>query len=211
MKSIVGKKIGMTQIFNDRGDCLPVTLVHVDRCIPVISKTSEIDGYKAVLVACGNRKESRTNKPLKGFYDKHKVDPAHLLTEFRDESVDEADLGKPLSVDIFKKGDKVSVIGTSKGRGFSGVMRRYNFAGAPASRGSHEAFRHGGSIGMHTYPGRVHKGKKMPGRMGGNTVNVKNIKIVSVDTDKSLLALLGAVPGPNGGTVRISGLKGGKN
>ncbi len=207
MKSIIGKKVGMTQVFNDNGDCLPVTLVHVDRCVPVSAKTAEKDGYKAVLVAYGNRKESRTNKPLKGFYDKHKIDPARILTEFRDEELGDSEFGKPLNVDIFKEGDLVNVIGNSKGRGFSGVMRRYNFAGAPASRGSHEAFRHGGSIGMHTYPGRVHKGKKMPGRMGGNRINVKNVRVVRVDSDKNLLILSGAVPGPSGGIVRVSGLR----
>ena len=207
MKSIIGKKVGMTQVFNDNGDCLPVTLVHVDRCVPVFAKTPEKDGYKSVLVAYGNRKESRTNKPLKGFYDKHKIDPARILTEFRDEELGDSEFGKPLSVDIFKEGDLVNVIGNSKGRGFSGVMRRYNFAGAPASRGSHEAFRHGGSIGMHTYPGRVHKGKKMPGRMGGNRINVKNVRVVRVDSDKNLLILSGAVPGPSGGIVRVSGLR----
>ena len=207
MKSIIGKKVGMTQVFNDNGDCLPVTLVHVDRCVPVFAKTPEKDGYKSVLVAYGNRKESRTNKPLKGFYDKHKIDPARILAEFRDEELGDSEFGKPLSVDIFKEGDLVNVIGNSKGRGFSGVMRRYNFAGAPASRGSHEAFRHGGSIGMHTYPGRVHKGKKMPGRMGGNKINVKNVRVVRVDSDKNLLILSGAVPGPSGGIVRVSGLR----
>jgi large subunit ribosomal protein L3 len=207
MKSIVGKKVGMTQVFNENGDCLPVTLVCVDRCVPVLSKTAEKDGYKSVLVAYGNRKESRTNKPLKGFYDKHKIDPAQILTEFRGEELGDSEFGKPLSVDIFKEGDLVSVVGNSKGRGFSGVMRRYNFAGAPGSRGSHEAFRHGGSIGMHTYPGRVYKGKKMAGRMGGNRINVKNVKIVRVDPDKKLLILSGAVPGPNGGIVRVSGLR----
>jgi large subunit ribosomal protein L3 len=207
MKSIIGKKVGMTQVFNDNGDCLPVTLVHVDRCVPVFAKTPEKDGYKSVLVAYGNRKESRTNKPLKGFYDKHKIDPARILAEFRDEELGDSEFGKPLSVDIFKEGDLVNVIGNSKGRGFSGVMRRYNFAGAPATRGSHEAFRHGGSIGMHTYPGRVHKGKKMPGRMGGNKINVKNVRIVRVDSDKNLLILSGAVPGPSGGIVRVSGLR----
>lgn len=207
MKSIIGKKIGMTQVFNDNGDCLPVTLVHVDRCVPVSAKTPEKDGYKAVLVAYGKRKESRTNKPLKGFYDKHKIEPAQVLAEFRDEDLGDSEVGKPLNVDIFKEGDLVNVIGNSKGRGFAGVMRRYNFAGAPGSRGSHEAFRHGGSIGMHTYPGRVHKGKKMAGRMGGNRINVKNVRVVRVDSDKNLLILSGAVPGPSGGIVRVSGLR----
>lgn len=208
MKSIIGKKVGMTQVFSAEGDCLAVTLVHVDRCIPVLEKTPEKDGYKAVLVAYGKRKEKRTNRPLKGFYDKHKIEPAQILSEFRDEELGDSEFGKPLSVNIFKEGDLVSVVGNSKGRGFSGVMRRYNFAGAPATRGSHESFRGGGSVGMHTYPGRVHKGKKMPGRMGGGRVNVKNVRVVRVDSDKNLLVLRGALPGPSGGVVTVTGLKG---
>ena len=110
MKSIIGKKVGMTQLFNEKGDCLPVTLIDVERCVPVLSKSTEQDGYKSVLVAFGKRKESRTNRPSKGFYDKHKIEPAHSLTEFRDEEIGASEYGKPLNVDMFKVGDLVNVV-----------------------------------------------------------------------------------------------------
>ncbi|PIR01473.1 MAG: 50S ribosomal protein L3 [Nitrospinae bacterium CG11_big_fil_rev_8_21_14_0_20_45_15] len=203
MEALLAKKIGMTQVFSETGDCIPVTIVQVERCVPILKKTIEKDGYQAVLTTYGVRKEKHTNKPLKGFYDKHKVEPGRLLTEFRDEEIDDDQLGKPLTVELFAAGDRVDVIGTSKGKGFAGVMKRFNFAGAPASRGSHEAFRGGGSIGMHTYPGRVWKGKKMPGHMGNKTVRVQNLKVFRVDVDKNVLFLNGAAPGPNGQIVKI--------
>lgn len=203
MKGLLGKKIGMTQIFSDKGDCVPVTVIQVERCVPVLKKTQEQDGYAAVLVTYGDRKPKHTNKPLKGFYDKVKVSPGRILTEFRDHELADEEIGKPLKVDIFAEGDLVSVIANSKGRGFAGVMKRHGFGGAPASHGHAEIFRGGGSIGMHTYPGRVLKGKKMPGRMGGKTVHVKNLKVVRVDSENNVLLIRGAVPGPNGHIVRI--------
>lgn len=203
MKALLGKKIGMTQIFSKGGDCVPVTVVQVDRCVPLLKRTQKEDGYDAVLVGYGERKDKHTNKPLKGFYDKLKAKPARILTEFRDQELSDDELGKPLTVDMFSEGDAVSVIGVSKGKGFTGVMKRFNFAGYPASRGTHESFRGGGSIGMHTYPGRVFKGKEMPGRHGGKTVNVRNVEIVQVDTGNNLLLLKGPVPGARGGLVRI--------
>ena len=205
MRSLIGEKIGMTQIFDQKGDCVPVTLIRVDRCVPILEKTPEQYGYQAVLIAYGNRKNKHTNKPLKGFYDKHKIPFAKLLTEFRDEAMDKSEVGKPLKVDIFNEGDMVDVVGKSKGKGFAGVVKRFGFSGAPASRGTHEAFRGGGSIGMHTFPGRVLKGKKMPGRMGGETVHIKNLKIVRVDVKENILLIKGAVPGSNGQLVRVTG------
>ena len=203
MNSLLATKIGMTQIFSETGDVIPVTVVQVGRCIPVLRRTKDKDGYEAVLVAYGERKLKRTNKPLQGFYDKHKIKPARVLAEFRDEMVADDQMGKPLSAAVFKPGDWVDVVGKSKGKGFAGVMKRHGFAGAPASRGSHEAFRGGGSIGMHTYPGKVFKGKGMPGHMGAITVHTKNIKVVEVDTENNLILLRGAVPGANGQIVRI--------
>jgi large subunit ribosomal protein L3 len=210
MEQILGKKIGMTQIFSERGDCVPVTVIQVDRCVPMLKKTSEKDGYDAVLVGYGERKPKHTNKPLQGFYDKLKIKPAKILREFRGLDVADDDIGKPLKVDMFGEGDLVSVIGTTKGRGFAGVMKRHGFGGAPASHGHHEIYRGGGSIGMHTYPGRVLKGKKMPGRMGGKTHNVRNLKVVRVDSENNVLLLRGAVPGANGGVVKIVKLKSAK-
>ena len=203
MKGVFGKKVGMTQIFSDKGDCVPVTVIQVEKCVPVLKRTLEKDGYEAVLVAYGERKPKHTNKPLQGFYDKIKSPPAKFLAEFRGHDINDEEIGKPLNVNMFSEGDRVSVIGDSKGRGFAGVMKRHGFAGAPATHGHAEIYRGGGSIGMHTYPGRVFKGKKMPGRMGGKTVHVQNLKVVRVDSENNVLLVQGAVPGANGGIVRI--------
>jgi len=203
MSVLIGKKIGMTEVFDDRGDCVPVTVIHVERCVPVLKRTEEKDGYQALMLAYGSRKPKHTNKPLQGFYDKHKVEPAKILREFRGEDVEDDAMGKPLKVDVFSEGDKISVVGVAKGRGFAGVFRRYNYGGAPASHGHHESYRGTGSIGMHTYPGRVFKGTGMPGRMGGHNVRVKNLKVVRVDVENNLLLVKGAVPGANGGILNI--------
>ena len=184
-----------------------LTLIKVDRCVPVLERTPEKDGYQAVMVSYGNRKDKHTNKPLKGFYEKHKITPAKLLAEFRGEVIDKSEIGKPLKVDIFNEGDVVDVVGRSKGKGFAGVVKRYGFSGAPASRGSHESFRGGGSIGMHTYPGRVLKGKKMAGRMGGETVHVQNVQVVRVNVEQNILLIKGCLPGANGQLVRVSSRK----
>jgi len=193
----------MTQVYTDKGDCVPVTVIQVERCVPVLKRTQEDDGYQALMLAYGSRKPKHTNKPLKGFYDKHNVEPARLLKEFRGQDVDDDALGKPLKVDVFNEGDRVQVVGASKGRGFAGVFKRFNYGGAPASHGHHESYRGTGSIGMHTYPGRVLKGTGMPGRMGGNQVHTKNLQVVRVDAENNVLLLKGAVPGANGGIVSI--------
>ncbi|MEK9628086.1 MAG: 50S ribosomal protein L3 [Nitrospinota bacterium] len=203
MSALLGKKVGMTQVFNDKGDCVPVTVVQVERCVPVLKRTVEKDGYNAVMLAYGTRKEKHTNKPLKGFYDKHKIEPAKVLKEFRDQDVDDDAIGKPIKVDIFSEGDEVEVVGVTKGRGFAGVFKRYNYGGAPASHGHHESYRGTGSIGMHTYPGRVLKGMGMPGRMGGKTKHLKNLQVVRVDVENNVLLLKGSVPGANGGLLSI--------
>ena len=193
----------MTQVYTDKGDCVPVTVIQVERCVPVLKRTQEDDGYQALMLAYGNRKPKHTNKPLKGFYDKHNVEPARLLKEFRGQDVADDALGKPLKVDVFSAGDRVQVVGASKGRGFAGVFKRFNYGGAPASHGHHVSYRGTGSIGMHTYPGRVLKGTGMPGRMGGNQVHTKNLQVVRVDAENNVLLLKGAVPGANGGIVSI--------
>ena len=203
MSVLIGKKVGMTQVYTDKGDCVPVTVIQVERCVPVLKRTEEKDGYQALMLAYGNRKPKHTNKPLKGFYDKHKVEPARILREFSGQDVDDEALGKPLKVDVFSEGDRVEVVGVSKGRGFAGVFKRFNFGGAPASHGHHESYRGTGSIGMHTYPGRVFKGMGMPGRMGGNNVHMKNLQVVRVDAENNVLLIKGAVPGANGGLVSI--------
>ena len=204
MDGLLGKKIGMTQVFSKEGNCIPVTAVQIEKCVPILRRTKEQNGYSAVLVAYGARKSKHVNKPEQGFYDKVKVDPASLLAEFRDQEVSDEDMGKPLKVDIFSEGDKVSVVGVSKGKGFAGVMKRWNMGGAPASHGHHEIYRGGGSIGMHTYPGRVFKGKKMPGHMGSEKVFVKNLKVIRVDMENNVLLVKGAVPGAPGGIIKIT-------
>lgn len=203
MSALIGKKIGMTEVFTEKGDCVPVTVIQVERCVPVLKRTEEKDGYQALMLAYGVRKPKHTNKPLKGFYDKLKAEPARILQEFRGVDVDDEAMGKPLKVDVFSEGDKVAVVGVTKGRGFAGVFKRFNYGGAPASHGHHESYRGTGSIGMHTYPGRVFKGTGMPGRMGGNKVRVKNLKVIRVDVENNLLLVKGAVPGANGGIVSI--------
>jgi large subunit ribosomal protein L3 len=204
MSVLIGKKIGMTEVFADNGDCVPVTVILVERCVPVLKRTEQKDGYEALMLAYGTRKQKHTNKPLQGFYDKVKAEPAKLLQEFRGQDVDSEAMGKPLKVDVFSEGDSVSVVGASKGRGFAGVFKRFNYGGAPASHGHHESYRGTGSIGMHTYPGRVFKGTGMPGRMGGNNVRVRNLKVMRVDVENNLLMVKGAVPGANGGIVNIT-------
>ena len=203
MSALLGKKVGMTQVFNDKGDCVPVTVVQVERCVPVLRRTVEQDGYNAVMLAYGDRKPKHTNKPLEGFYGKYKVEPAKVLKEFRNQNIEDDAMGKPIKVDIFSAGDEVEVVGVTKGRGFSGVFRRFNYGGAPASHGHHESYRGTGSIGMHTYPGRVLKGMGMPGRMGGKTKHLKNLEVVQVDVENNVLLLKGSVPGANGGLLRI--------
>lgn len=204
MSILIGKKIGMTEVFTGNGDCVPVTVIHVDRCVPVLKRTEKKDGYQALMLAYGTRKQKHTNKPLQGFYKKLNVEPAQILQEFRGQDVSEESIGKPLKVDLFSEGDKVSVVGVSKGRGFAGVFKRFNYGGAPASHGHHESYRGTGSIGMHTYPGRVFKGTGMPGRMGGANVRVKNLKVMRVDVENNLILVKGAVPGANGGIVNIT-------
>ena len=203
MNALLGKKLGMTQVFTEKGDCVPVTVVQVERCVPVLKRTVEKDGYDAVLLGYGDRKLKHTNKPLQGFYDKHKVSPARVLKEFRNQDVDDGALGQLIKVDVFSPGDKVEVVGVVKGRGFAGVFKRYNYGGAPASHGHHESYRGTGSVGMHTYPGRVLKGMGMPGRMGGKAKHLKNLKVVRVDVENNVLLLKGSVPGANGGLLRI--------
>ncbi len=203
MQGLLGKKVGMTQVFSEKGDCFPVTVIQVEGCVPVLKRTRDKDGYEAVLMAYGKRKAKHTNKPMEGVYKQLKQEPAQMLAEFRNMEVSDDDMGKALTVEMFKEGERVNVVGISKGKGFAGVMKRHGFAGHPASRGNHESFRGAGSIGMATFPGRVHKGHPMPGRMGGEKVYTKNVQVVRVDAGNNIVLLKGSVPGANGGIVRI--------
>lgn len=203
INGILGKKVGMTQIFTEEGNLVPVTVIEAGPCTVVGKKTIEKDGFSAVQLGFIASNPKRMNKPLLGHFKKNKVAPAKLLKEIRCD-VNDVKPGQVICVDIFKVGEKVKVTGVSKGRGFAGVMKRHGFAGAPASRGTHEAFRHGGSIGQASFPGKVYKGKKMPGHMGNSKVTVKNLEVTDVKKAENLILLKGAVPGRNGGFLVIN-------
>lgn len=202
---LLGKKVGMTQIFTEDGTCVPVTVVQAGPCKVLQKKTDEKEAYTAVQVGFQEKKESRTSKPLLGHFKKYKATPTRYLHEFRvtPEELGKLEDGSDIKADIFEVGKHVDVIGTSKGRGFTGVMKRYNFAGAPAGHGTHEAFRHPGSVGQASTPGRVFKGQKMPGRYGNAQITTQSLQVVDIDPDKNLMLIKGAVPGPNGGFVVI--------
>ena len=198
---LLGFKVGMTQIYDEQGSVVPVTVLDMSGNVVHQIKTTETkDGYNAVQLAIGDKKESRTTKPLQGHFKKLGVEQKKFVREIR---VGEGDLGKfqtgaNLSVtDFFQEGQKVDITGTSKGRGFAGVMKRYNFKGFIRSHGTHEYFRHGGSIGTRLTPGHVLKGKKMPGHMGAERVTMQNLTVVKVDADRNLLYIRGGVPGAN--------------
>lgn len=205
LQGIIGRKIGMTQFFLNDGEVVPVTVIEAGPCWVVQKKTPERDGYSAVQLGFGTKKAKRVTKPMQGHFARSNVPAARWLREFR---VDEATLeelseGQQVSGDIFSECRYVDVIGTTKGRGFAGVMKRHNFAGKNASHGVHEYFRHGGSIGASADPARVFKNKGMPGQFGHVRVTTQNLEIVYFLKEQNLLFVKGAVPGPNGGTVLV--------
>ncbi len=203
---IIGKKLGMTQTFTEHGNIIPVTVIEAGPCRVIQKKAADRDGYDAL--QCGFveiTKTNRVNKPLTGHFKKADVPPQKIVKEFRvtPEEAEGAEVGATVTVDIFEPGDFVDVVGTSKGKGFAGVMKRHGFGGAPASHGSHEFFRHGGSIGQNMTPGRVLKGRKMAGRLGGKRVTVQSLKVVEVRGDTNILMVEGAIPGPTNGYVIV--------
>ncbi len=207
MPGLLGRKLGMTQIYNDNGAVQPVTIIEVGgNAVLRVKSESGADGYSAVQLGFGERKVSRTNKPEKGGFDKAGVAPRQHVKEIR---LSEADAAKYTAgqilgaADVFTENTLVDIIGTSKGSGFSGVMKRHNFKGFIRSHGTHEYFRHGGSIGTRLTPGHVLKGKKMPGQEGNKQVTVQNLKLVKIDAERNLMYVRGGVPGPNGGIVVI--------
>ena len=204
---ILGKKLGMTQIFREDGSIVPATVIQAGPCYVVQKKTNEKEGYTAIQLGFEEvKKVNRINKPLVGHFKKANIPPTRILKEFRvgPEEVDANEVGSQISVERFEIGDYVDITGTSKGKGFAGVMKRYGFGGSPASHGTHEYFRHGGSIGQNMTPGRTLKGKKMPGHMGNSRVTVQNLKVVEVRSDNNILLVEGAIPGPNNGYVIIN-------
>ncbi|MCQ2485494.1 MAG: 50S ribosomal protein L3 [Clostridia bacterium] len=206
-KGLIGKKIGMTQIFDEKGNVIPVTVVEAGPCVVVQKKTIENDGYEAVQVGFGDVKASRVNKPMKGHFDKNGVAPKKVLKEFRLENIDEVNVGDILKADTFAVGDKVDVIGTSKGHGTAGVMKRWNFGRLRESHGTGPVARHAGSLGACSSPSRVFKGKKLAGHYGVDRTTVQNLTIAKVDVENNLVAVKGAIPGPKGGIVVIANAK----
>ena len=203
-KGLIGKKIGMTQIFDEAGNAVPVTVVEAGPCTVTQIKTVENDGYQAVQVGFGDVKVSRVNKPMKGHFDKADVAPKKTLKEFRLESIDGIEVGNILKADTFEVGEIVDVKGTSKGHGTAGAIKRWNFSRLRMTHGTGPNHRHAGSLGACSSPSRVFKGKKMAGHYGHETVTVQNLKIAKVDAENNLIAIKGAIPGPKGGIVVIA-------
>ena len=202
MIGIIGKKIGMTQLFGEKGDALPVTVIQAGPCTVTEVRTPQRDGYAAVQLGFGTNKESRFKRPVLGQFKKRNLVPARHLGEFR--VVDSApyEVGQSLTVALFAKGEHVDIQGVTKGRGFAGVVKRHKFVAGHASHGP-TAGKQPGSIGASAYPSRVVKGKRLPGRMGGVNLTVKNLEVVAVDPEQDVLMVCGAVPGPNNGLVFI--------
>ena len=202
-KGIIGKKIGMTQIFDESGKVIPVTVVEAGPCVVVQKKTVENDGYAAVQLGFGDEKATRVNKPIKGHFDKADAAYKKNLKEFRLEDCESVNVGDILKADTFAPGDMVDVSGTSKGQGFQGTIKRHNNSRLKETHGSGPVHRHAGSMGACSSPSRIFKGKGMPGQMGNEKVTVQNLEIVKVDAENNLIALKGAIPGPKGGIVSI--------
>ena len=202
-KAIIGKKIGMTQIFDANGKVIPVTVVEAGPCVVSQKKTVESDGYNAVQVGFGDLKANKVNKPMKGHFAKGDVAPKKTLREFRFENIDAYNVGDLIKADVFAAGDKVDVTGTSKGKGYAGVIKRWNFHRLKETHGSDPVARHGGSNGACSSPSRVFPGMKMAGHLGAERVTVQNLTVAKIDAENNLIAVKGAIPGPNGGIVVI--------
>jgi large subunit ribosomal protein L3 len=202
MEGILGRKVGMTQIYVEDGTVIPVTVIKAGPCLVVQRKTADTDGYEAVQIGLVEEKPAKPNQPQGGHFKKAGVAPVRKVEEFRLDSGEELKAGDEIKASMFNEKDYVDVVGTSKGKGFQGVMKRHNFAGG---RGSHGSMFHRapGSIGSSAYPSRVFKGMRMTGRMGGERVTTKNLQIVKVDAEQNLIYVRGAVPGPKSGYVAI--------
>lgn len=204
VKGIIGKKVGMTQVFDESGKAFPVTVIEAGPCPIVQIKTKNQDGYQAVQLGFGNRKENKVNRPERGHIQKAGIAPPRILCELPVDDADQLSVGSMIDSSIFSVGEYVDVTGTSKGLGFTGVVKRHGFAGGKKSHGGEQDLRRPGSIGASSYPSRVFKGKRMPGRHGGRRVTVQNLQVIQADTDRSLLLVKGAVPGPTNGVLLIN-------
>ena len=203
-KGLIGKKIGMTQLFDEKGKVIPVTVVEAGPCTVVQKKTVENDGYAAVQVGYGDVKITRVNKPEAGHFKKANVAPKKVLREFRLEDTDALNVGDVLKADVFAAGDRVDVVGTSKGKGTAGAIKRWNFSRLKESHGTGPVARHAGSLGACSDPSRVYKGKKLAGHLGAERVTIQNLDVVKVDVENNLIAIKGAIPGPKGGIVILA-------
>lgn len=203
-KGLIGKKIGMTQLFDDNGNVVPVTVLEVGPCPVVQKKTIENDGYEAIQLGFAAQKPQRVNKPMTGHFKKADVAPQKVLREFRLADISAYEVGNVLKADVFAAGDHIDVVGTSKGKGTAGVIKRWNFSRLKESHGTGPNVRRGGSIGMCSDPSKVFKGKKMAGHLGHERVTVQNLDVVKVDVENNLIAVKGAVPGPKNGIVLLA-------
>jgi len=201
-KALIGKKLGMTQVFDEKGNVVPVTVIEAGPCPVVYLKTQDNDGYEAVQLGFGDIRVKKVTKPLAGHFRKQGVGPRKTLREFKLER--DVKVGDVLKADLFESGEKVDVVGTSKGKGTAGVIKRWHFSKLKESHGSGPVGRHPGSIGACSTPSRVYKGKKLAGHLGHERVTVQNLTVVKADGENNLLAIKGAVPGPKGGIVLIS-------
>ncbi len=201
--AIIGKKIGMTQIFDEKGNVIPVTVVEAGPCVVVQKKTLETDGYLSLQLGFGDVKVNRVNKPLKGHFAKADVAPKKHLKEFKLQNSQDMNVGDIIKADVFSVGDYIDVTGTSKGKGFAGTVKRYNNAKLKETHGTGPVHRHAGSMGACSDPSRIFKGKKMPGHMGAERVTIQNLEIVKIDAENNLIAIKGAIPGPKKGIVYI--------
>ncbi|MDY3868367.1 MAG: 50S ribosomal protein L3 [Pyramidobacter sp.] len=200
---ILGQKLGMTRVYDEAGRMIPVTVIAAGPCPVVDVRTPEKNGYSAILLGFGERKPHKVTKPMKGIFERSGVAPCRWLREFRLDSSAEYSVGQTVDVTAFAEGEAVSVTGTSKGKGFAGVMKRWNFGGLQASHGVSISHRKPGSSGASSYPSRVFKGKTMPGQLGNERVTIKNLTVVAVDKENNLLLVKGAVPGAKNGLVLI--------
>ena len=201
-KGLIGKKLGMTQIFDEQGKVIPVTVIEAGPCVVAQVKTVETDGYNAIQLGFGDVKESKINTPENGHFAKSKLTPKKHLREFRLDSVENINVGDELKADTFTAGDQLDIQGTSKGKGFQGVIKRHGQSRGPMGHGS-MYHRRPGSMGPTSTPGRVFKGKKLPGHMGSQTITIQNLEVVRVDLDKNVILVKGSVPGAKGAILKL--------
>jgi large subunit ribosomal protein L3 len=203
MNGLIGKKIGMTSVYDSTGKSVACTVIEAGPCVVTQVKTEQTDGYTALQLAFGDTKAKNTSKPLQGHFEKANTEPKHKLVEFRDFSIVEKAIGEIIKVDdVFTEGDMVHAVGVTKGKGFQGVVKRYGFGGVGGTtHGQHNRLRAPGSMGASSYPSRVFKGKRLPGRTGGDNIKVKNLKVLKVFAEENLILVKGAIPGHKGAYV----------